>query len=44
MWELFDFGHEARPVELRKMLKVFANDIDEEKLGLAVRVLRSILK
>ena len=44
MWELFDFGHEASPRELKEMLKVFVNEIDEGKLKDAVRVLRAITR
>lgn len=44
MWELFDFGHEASPRELREMLKRFANEIDEKKLKGAVRVLRAMVR
>jgi len=44
MWELFDFGHEVNPDELRKILSEYANEIDENKLGLAVKVLRAILR
>lgn len=44
MWELFDFGHEASPRELREMLKRFANDIDDEKLKDVVRVLRTMVR
>lgn len=42
MWELFDFGHEKGPKELRAMLIRFAKDFNEEKLKHAVRILRVI--
>lgn len=43
-WELFDFGHEVSPVELRRMLTGFAKDLDETKLRLAVKVLRAVTR
>ncbi len=42
MWELFDFGHEASPDKLREMLSKFTNELDEEKLKLAVKIIRAI--
>ena len=44
MWELFDFEHEVRPKELREMLKRFGKETDEEKLRLAVKVLRAMAR
>ncbi len=44
MWELFDFGHEAGTRELREMMKKFTKEIDEEKLRLAVKVLRAMVR
>lgn len=44
MWELFDFGHEVGPKELREMLNRFAKEIDDEKLKLAVKVLRAMVR
>lgn len=44
MWQLFDFGHEVSPKELREMLNRFAKEIDDEKLKLAVKVLRAIVR
>ncbi|MEE8423065.1 MAG: helix-turn-helix domain-containing protein, partial [Thermodesulfobacteriota bacterium] len=44
MWELFDFGHEVSPSELRELLNSFATEIDEEKLRLAVKVLRAMIR
>ena len=32
MWELFDFGHEVSPKELRDLIKRLANELDEDKL------------
>jgi transcriptional regulator with XRE-family HTH domain len=44
MWELFDFGHEAGPKELQEILNRFAKETDEEKLRLAVKVLRAMAR
>lgn len=44
MLELFDFGHEVKLRELREMLKKFAKETNEEKLRLAVKVLRAIVR
>ncbi len=44
MWEIFDFGHEKGPAELRKMLKSFAKEIDEEKLRLSTKIIRAIVR
>jgi len=44
MWELFDFGHEVSQSELREMMHRLAEEIDEEKLSLAVKILRAIVR
>jgi transcriptional regulator with XRE-family HTH domain len=45
LWELFDYKHKTNTKELREMLKGFATEVkDEEKLQIAVRVLRSIAR
>lgn len=44
IFELFDFEHETTPEKLKKMFNKFANEINDEKLGLAVRVLRIIAR
>jgi len=44
MWELFDFGHERGPKELKEMLKSFGNELPEEKLKLAVKLVRAIAR
>lgn len=44
MWELFDFEHEAGPKELREMMTKFTKEADDEKLRLAVKVLRAITR
>jgi transcriptional regulator with XRE-family HTH domain len=44
MWELFDFGHESGPGELKEMLKRFGSELSQEKLRLAVKVLRAMAR
>ena len=44
MWELFDFGHEVSPKELRGMLQKLSKEMDNEKLKLAVKVLRAMVR
>jgi len=44
MWELFDFGHEANPKELRAMLNRFAKELKGEELRLAVKVLKAMVR
>lgn len=45
MWEIFDFGQEVSPKELRDTLKKVANEIsDEGKLKTAVRILKTIAR
>lgn len=44
MRELFDFGHEVSPPELRAMLKRFAKELADEDLKLAVKVLRALVR
>ncbi len=44
MWELFDFGHERGAGELKEMLKRFGNELPEEKLRLAVKIIRSVAR
>lgn len=44
MWELFDFGHEKSPKELREAMGKLTKEFDEEKLRLAVRVIRAIVR
>ncbi|MBI4690048.1 MAG: helix-turn-helix transcriptional regulator [Nitrospirae bacterium] len=44
MWELFDFGHEANSKELREMLNRLIKEVNEEKIAIAVRVLRTMVR
>lgn len=44
MRETFDFGHKEKPLELKEFLIEFIKEADEEKLRLAVKILRAILR
>ena len=44
MWEIFDFGHEVSPMELRGILKRFADEIDEEKLRFVVKIVKAVVR
>lgn len=44
MWEIFDFGHEVTIKELREAMNKFLKDTDEEKLRLAVKILRAVAR
>lgn len=44
MWELFDFKHEASQKELREMLRRFAGEVNEDKLKIAVKLLRAMAR
>jgi transcriptional regulator with XRE-family HTH domain len=44
MWELFDFGHEEEKKKFREILSRFPIEIDQEKLALAMKVLKVIEK
>lgn len=44
MWELFDFKQEVSEDELRGMLTDFAQEIDKDRLKLAVKALRAITR
>ncbi|MBI5235646.1 MAG: helix-turn-helix transcriptional regulator [Deltaproteobacteria bacterium] len=44
MWELFDFGHRMTLRDIRELMNKFVDGADEEKLRLAVKVFRSILR
>lgn len=44
IWELFDFGHEVSPPELKKVLSGFVKDMDEEKLQSVVKVVRAMVR
>jgi len=41
MWEVFDFGHEVNIKELRETMNRLLKETDEEKLRLAVKILRA---
>ncbi|THJ20151.1 MAG: helix-turn-helix transcriptional regulator [Nitrospira sp. CG24D] len=42
--ELFDFHHIGTPKELRARLSKFMNELDEQKLRLAVRLLKAVVQ
>lgn len=44
MWEMFDFGHEVGAKELREALNKLSKEADEEKLKMAVKLLRAVLR
>lgn len=44
MWELFDFGHEVNIKELRDVMSKLLKETDEEKLRLAVKILRAVAR
>ncbi len=43
-WELFDFGHELESNELWEVLNELAKEMDENKLKLAVKVFRAVVR
>ncbi|MBI4822938.1 MAG: helix-turn-helix transcriptional regulator [Nitrospirae bacterium] len=44
MWEIFDFGHIAHHKELRKTIQNLARTTDEQKLRLALKVIRAVVR
>lgn len=44
MWEIFDFGHEVGIKELRETINKFTKELDEEKLRMAVKLLRALVR
>lgn len=44
IWELFDFGHGVSRKDLKSLLIKIGGEADEEKLRLAVKVLRAIIR
>ena len=44
MWEMFDFGHEVGIKELREAMGKLLKEADEEKLRLAVKILRAVAR
>ena len=44
MWEVFDFGHEVGIKELREAMGKLLKEADEEKLRLAVKILRAVAR
>ena len=44
MWEMFDFGHEVSLKELRETMSRFLKELDEDKLRMAVKFLRAVVR
>lgn len=44
MWEMFDFGHEVNIKELRDAMSKLLKETDEEKLRMAVKILRAVAR
>lgn len=44
MWEMFDFVHGVNIKELREVLNRLLKETDEEKLRLAVKILRAVAR
>lgn len=44
MWEVFDFGHGASIKELREAMNRLLKETDEEKIRLAVKILRAVAR
>lgn len=44
MWELLNFGHEGTLRDLRETLRKLIQESDEQKLRLAVKVLRAVMR
>ncbi len=42
--EIFDFGHEVNVEELRETMSKLLKESDEEKLRLAVKILRAVAR
>lgn len=42
--DLFDFGHEVGLKELRETINKFTKELDEEKLRMAVKLLRAVVR
>lgn len=44
MWEMFDFGHEVGLKQLKESMSRLMKDADEEKLRMAVKILRAVAR
>lgn len=44
MWEMFDFGHEVGQKELKETMNRFLKELDEDKLRIAVKLLRAVVR
>lgn len=44
MWEIFDFGHEVGQKKLKETMSRFLKELDEDKLRIAVKLLRAVVR
>lgn len=44
LWEICDFGHEVNIKELREAMNKLLKESDEEKLRMAVKILRAVVR
>jgi len=44
MWELLDFQHEVSPRELKELIGNLLKEIDDEKLKLITRIIRTVAR
>ncbi|MBI5197891.1 MAG: helix-turn-helix transcriptional regulator [Nitrospirae bacterium] len=44
MWEMFDFGHNLTHRDLKTALNKLSQGAEEEKLRLAIKVLRAVIR
>lgn len=44
MWEIFDFGHEVGLKEMKDTMNKLLKESEEEKLRLAIKILRAVVR
>ena len=44
MWEMFDFGHEVGLKEMKESMSKLLKESEEEKLRLAIKILRAVVR
>lgn len=44
MWEIFDFGHEVGLKEMKDTMNKLLKESEEEKLRLAIKILRAVIR
>lgn len=44
MWEIFDFGHELGLKEMKEIMNKLLKESEEEKLRLAIKILRAVVR